>query len=177
MIKPLAALVLCLAAPAYAAAPVPTLLTPADATISYTAFALDLLPVTGTFKQFAGTVTVPPGTQDCRVQMQVQIASLRMDDTDRQRQALAPDMLDATHFPTMGFTGTCQGQSLTGRLTLHGVTRPVSLTIRREAGHVICTGTLQRRDFGIRGLTGLVAPRIHIRLNVTLPPDLGAAAR
>jgi polyisoprenoid-binding protein YceI len=164
----------CLAA-ALAAAPAhaawrPLQLDPTTARISYTVFALGLLPITATFQKFHGVAlqdTSHPGT--CRIDVTIDVASLHMDDPDRQRQALAPDMLDAADFPTMRFTGACAARSIAGKLTLHGVTRPVTLVMQRNGPQVRCTGTLARRDFGILGLRGLVAANVRLRLVVQLP--------
>ncbi len=144
---------------------------PTNTRISYTVFVLDLLPVTATFERFHGLVVrdpARPGT--CYVQVVIDVASLHMEDPDRRRQALAPDMLDAAHFPTMRYTGACTDHTIAGNLLLHGVTRKFVLAMQRDATQVSCVGTLARRDFGILGMRDLVAPDVRIRLSVRLPP-------
>ncbi len=128
------------------------------------------------FDDFAGTVimdTAAPGS--CHVQVTVRIASLHMADPARTRLALGSSMLDAAHFPTMAFTGQCDGAMLNGALTLHGVTRPLELTMQRRDSLMTATGVLQRRDYVITGLPGLVGQRIRIRLQTALPPPLARA--
>jgi polyisoprenoid-binding protein YceI len=147
-------------------------ISPANAHITYTAFALGLVPFSGSFERFSGTADAATGTRQaggCAVHVNVDVASLLMPDADRQRQAVGADMLDASHYPTMMFRGTCRGQSLIGHLTLHGVTRPFAFALKRNGTHITCTATLARRDFGITGMPTLVAPRVRIRLSVTLP--------
>jgi len=147
-------------------------LAPPTARIGYTVYAFGLLPISGSFDRFRGVLTEDPGKPfDCRVEVTVDIDSLRMDDPDRRWRTLGPDMFDAAHYPTMRFAGRCAPQSIAGTLTLHGVSRPVTFATHREGSQVICTGTVARRDFGIVGMGGMVAPYVHIRLSVHLPVE------
>jgi polyisoprenoid-binding protein YceI len=172
----LAAAALLAAAPTLAGAAARQIpLAPPVARIGYTVFALGVLPVVATFERFEGTVLQDPARpNDCRVQVTIDVASMQMDDPERRRQALAPDMLDAADFPTMHFDGACQGdrktQSLVGNLTLHGVTRRLTLAMHRNGTQVNCVGRVVRGDFGILGMGDLVAPIVRIDLNVSLPP-------
>ena len=78
------------------------------------------------------------------------------------------DLLDAARFPEITFTSTAIALTgaaradLTGDLTLHGVTRPVTLAVTYNGGYAgfpmdpggarigfSATGTLMRSDFGI----------------------------
>ena len=145
-------------------------LTPPGTRLGYTVFALGMVPITANFTDFSGTLNVNvnhPNT--CAVQVTVRIASLHMDDPDRNRIALGQTMLDAQHYPTMRFVGQCQGSSLIGMLTLHGVTRRVVLAIRRSGMHVVATGSVRRWDFAIRGMPGVVGQRVGLRFDATLP--------
>jgi len=79
--------------------------------------------------------------------------------TDKRRQVqermLGPDVLDSARFPTITFESTKvervgSGQLLVGgRLSLHGVTRSISVTVRNESGRYVGSCTLKQRDFGI----------------------------
>jgi polyisoprenoid-binding protein YceI len=149
-------------------------LGPPTTRIGYTVFAWGLWPITGNFDRFEGSVTQDadkPST--CRINVTVDVGSLRMDDPDRRQQTLGPDMLDAARYPTMLFAGHCAPQSIVGILTLHGVSRPVSFATHRDGNQVICAGTVRRRDFGIVGMSGMVAPYVHIRLSARLPLENG----
>lgn len=149
-------------------------LSPSGARISYTVFALGMFPVTGRFERFDGVVTLDPATpSSCRIHVTIDVGSLNVDDADRRRQALGPDMLDAGRFPSMWFDGRCQAHAVTGSLTLHGVTRPLTLALRRQGDTAICTGTIARRDYGIRGMALSVGPRVRVRLTVQLPRTEG----
>jgi polyisoprenoid-binding protein YceI len=145
-------------------------LTPPTTRIGYTVFAWGLWPISGSFDRFQGLVTQDPEKPGaCRIEVTVDIESLRMDDPDRRQQTLGPDMFDAAHFPNMLFAGHCAPQSIVGTLTLHGVSRPVAFAMHREGNQLICEGTVLRRDFGIVGWRDVVSPRVHIRLSVRAP--------
>ena len=152
-------------------------LAPPGTHIGYTVYAIGLVPIDASFGAFSGTLSVDAAHPAlCKVQVTVRIASLHMDDASRQQVALGPTMLDAARFPTMHFAGHCATAGLTGQLTLHGVTRPLTLTLKRKGAHVTATGSVKRADFGIAGLPGLVGGRIRIHLDAVLPPGLATAA-
>jgi len=152
-------------------------LTPPTTRIGYTVFVMGVLPISASFDRFWGIVTEDPAKPaTCGIDVAVDVGSLRMDDPDRRRRTLGPDMLDAARYPTMRFAGHCAPQSITGTLTLHGISRPVSFATHREGNQVICAGTVRRRDFGIAGLDALVAPYVHIRLSVHLPAEKGQSS-
>ncbi len=86
-----------------------------------------------------------------------------------------PDLLDAAQFPTITFTSTAitltgdRTADVTGDLTLHGVTKPVTLQVTYNGGWgnmpmdpagarigFSATGSLKRSDFGMS--FGLPAP-------------------
>jgi polyisoprenoid-binding protein YceI len=72
-----------------------------------------------------------------------------------QERMLGPDVLDAMRFPHISFASTSvepdgPGRLLVrGQLSLHGMTRPVAVKVRRENGHYLGTSTFKQREFGI----------------------------
>jgi polyisoprenoid-binding protein YceI len=148
-------------------------ITPANGRIGYTVFALGLLPVRGHFEHFAGSITWLPGHPDsCQVDVEVAVASLRMDDPGRQRAALAPGMLDAAAYPSLHFSGACAADLVTGRLSLHGITRPFAVTWQYMPQQIVGYGALRRTDFGVNGLAAVLSPTVHIRFSIALPATL-----
>lgn len=170
------ALMLVLVPASSLAAPVELPLAPPATSIGYTVYALGLFPIAATYQRFSGTVRLDPAAPSfCQVSMTVQVASLAMADPARVRQALAPDMLDAVAYPTLSFTGTCQGSRAVGQLTLHGVTHDFAMQTRRDGASLVATGTLDRHLYGVDGLPHLVGRQIRIRMITTLPPGLAGA--
>jgi polyisoprenoid-binding protein YceI len=151
-------------------------LDPPATTISYTAYALGVLPIHATFKRFSGAVTVTHTTPlGCTIDVSVDVASLHMEDPDRQREVLGADMLDANRFPKMRFVGACTPGGISGTLTLHGVSRAMTLLLRQAHAQIICTGSLRRTDFGVNGLAGIVSPRVWLRLVSPAPAGVHLA--
>jgi polyisoprenoid-binding protein YceI len=158
------------ASPPQAAAPRTLALTPATAKLGLTVYALGFIPVTGNYPRFSGTIDIDPAHPDfCRVLVTVDQASLDMGDPTRTRHALAPDMLDAAKFPTMRYAGDCRGDAIEGVLTLHGITHPLSMSLRRSGTKVSGEGRLMRQDYGIDGMPHLLGQGIRIHFSTTLP--------
>ena len=157
------------------AAPLTMQIEPDNARIGLTVFAVGLFPVPGEFHRFSGNLRVDPASPgSCDVSLDVTVASLQMDDPGRTPVALGPRLLDAAHFPTLHYSGTCSAGVATGLLTMHGVTHPLSFTASRDGDAVDARGSLRRGDFGVSGLPGLVGRRVDMRFSVTLPPGLAA---
>jgi YceI-like domain len=78
-----------------------------------------------------------------------------------QTRMLGPEVLDSRKYPDITFTSTTIEQAaggedrwrVTGRLTIHGETRPVSFTVARQGGRYRGTATLKQRDFGIEPIS------------------------
>jgi len=91
-----------------------------------------------------------------------------------------PEVLDTRNHPTIhfvstGFAGDLSGATVTGNLTVRGVTRGVTLQAGlfrqrgTEAGDrdnltVLLTGAINRDDFGASGFPGYVGPMIALRI-------------
>ncbi len=148
-------------------------LAPGTATIGLTVWGMGLFPLRGRFERFAGLLSVDPAVPGaCQVRLDVAVASLRMDDGTLTQRAVGPLLLDAGRYPTLHYGGTCGAGLATGALTLHGVTLPVTLHLRREGAVMRASGTLLRGAFGVAGYPGLVGRRVEMRVAVTLPSGL-----
>ena len=148
-------------------------LEPDDARIGLTVYAMGMFPETGHFSRFTGTLTVDPGhPESCRVTMQVEVASLTMSTETGTHMALGPAMLDAAQFPKLTYEGDCTATRSSGQLTLHGVTRPLTLATTRSDKGIAAHGTLHRQDYAIRGFPGLIGATINVVFAVDVPPDL-----
>jgi len=148
-------------------------IAPPASRITFRLNALGWLGLTGHFQQFQGTATVPPaqGT-GCTVQVKVAVASLAMDNPAWTARALGPSLLAANAYPDMLFTGNCRGDTLAGTLTLHGVTRPLTLALRRDDGAITATGHLRRGDYQVSGMPLLIGQQITIEVQLPTPNSL-----
>jgi polyisoprenoid-binding protein YceI len=148
-------------------------LVPANTQMGLTVYAMGMFPQAGHFGKFSGTLSVEPGhPESCRVAMQVDVTSLVMSTQTGTHTALSPTMLDPARFPTLGFEGDCDPGNTHGQLTLHGVTRALTLTATRDAKGISAHGTLRRQDFGIVGFPALIGSTIKVVFSVDLPPGL-----
>jgi polyisoprenoid-binding protein YceI len=150
-------------------------LGPGNAQVGLVAYALGLFPRSGHFDAFSGQLAFDPAHPDeCRVTLHIDAASLRMAST-LDNLARGPGLLDVAHYPDIAFTGGCGLRTAQGDLTLHGVTRRVSMAETRTAARLDAAGTLNRRDFGMTGWPGTIGATIAMHFTVNLPAALAAS--
>lgn len=138
--------------------------------------------VPGRFDKISGTFTFDAKNPDAsKVSIRVPIDSLDTNFKQRNKNLLGPDFFDAKQFPTMTFTSTKfdwthKNEALmTGNLTLHGITHPVTFEVRRigagpafggyRSGYV-ATAVIRRSHFGMSYLLQDVSDKVHIRVNL-----------
>jgi len=154
-------MVLALAAPALAA---DFTLDPNHTQAEFTVVHLGFSHVRGQIPLVNGTVSI--GADDVPTAVSATLSAKDIDShsADRDRDLRGGDWLDTDKFPTMTFvskqiTGTAQNFTVVGDLTMHGVTKPVTLTAKEEGKspdargrmHIAytATGTIDRRDWGL----------------------------
>ena len=139
----------------------------AHAKIGFTITHMMVSDVDGTFKNFDATLTsAKPDFSDAVFSMTAQTASISTDNEKRDEHLKSPDFFDAAKNPSVMFKSTSMKKDgdnkykLMGNLTMHGVTKPVTLelsfrgpatnpmTKKPFAGFKI-SGTVKRTDFGI----------------------------
>ena len=99
-------------------------------------------------------------------QAQVKAADFDSGNQKRDEHVRGPDFLSAKEFPTVTFKSTSVEPAganrfkLSGQLTLHGVTKPVTLNLEKTGGNAERVGfegtmDIKRSDFGIKGVQGI----------------------
>ncbi|HEV7502619.1 MAG TPA: YceI family protein, partial [Vicinamibacteria bacterium] len=139
-----------------------------DKTHSETGFQIRhmMSKVRGHFTDYAGTISVDAAKpESASVEFTVKAASIDTADANRDKDLRGPNFFDVEKFPEITFKGTkvkSTGKDkydVTGSLTLHGVTKEVTLPVaflgsgkdpwgNEKAGFSIDT-TINRKDFGI----------------------------
>ena len=168
-------------------------LDPAHSTVGFRIRHMGLAFVEGEFDGFAGEVQFDPADlMATRVSATVQTASVDTDVDARDGHLRTADFFDVETFPTMTFQSTAVQPTgpttfrLTGDLTLHGVTRPVTLDVT-AAGPIAdprggtragfhAEGEIDRRDFGITWGQSLPGGVPAVGHTVTLVLDAEATA-
>jgi len=152
-------------------------LEPADGSVAIRTYGLGLLPFDGRFAAFHGTLRYNPSDHaNCRVALQVDVASLAMSTDTITATVLGQDFLDAAHYPALNFAGTCNPNGLNGQLTMHGVTRPLALTLD-WGSLLVARGRLRRADWGMTARPLLGGRTVRITVTVRLPDQTLAPAR
>ena len=115
------------------------------------------------------------------IQISIDPASVDTNHAERDKHLRSADFLDVEVHKTAGFTSTgyqgdMNGGKLMGELTLHGVTKPITIDIKRlgegpdpwggyRAGFV-GTATIKRADFGMDYDLGPAAASMSFALTV-----------
>ncbi|WP_439632095.1 YceI family protein [Shinella sp.] len=117
-----------------------------------------------------------------RLDVAVETTSVDGFDEGRSNAVRGTDFLDVANFPEMRFvsasierTGENEAR-VTGNLTLHGVTRPLTLdaVLVKQGAHPLsgaqrvgfsATGSLKRSDYGIMGFLPMVGDDVTIRID------------
>jgi polyisoprenoid-binding protein YceI len=163
--------------------PHPTALTPRlghyeiDARRSTVTFAtrhlFGLAPVRGTFSVTAGTVDIAEPLAASRVHAEIDAASFRTGNGQRDAAVRAGGLLDVGRHPVITFDAECiDGSVLAGVLAVRGVTRPVSLTVDAVEPAVSGSFTarararIDRTEFGITAMRGLAGRYLELSVEV-----------
>ena len=119
----------------------------------------------GKFNKSEGSVVLDRAAKTGNVEITIDASSLDFGHDKMNEHAKGKDMFDVTQFPTATYKGKLvfKGDtpaSVDGQLTLHGVTKPVTLTInkfkcminpmtKKEVCGADASGTFNRSDFGV----------------------------
>jgi polyisoprenoid-binding protein YceI len=120
----------------------------------------------GTFKKTTGSVQLDAAAKTGTVDVVIDTATIDFAHDKLNEHVSSPEMLDVAKYPTAEYKGKfiefANGapKTVSGELTLHGVTKPVTLTInsfkcfehpmlKKQVCGADATGTFNRADFGV----------------------------
>jgi polyisoprenoid-binding protein YceI len=123
--------------------------------------------VRGTFSGVTGTVSYDPDKPtETTIEASIDVNTVNTNDEKRDGHLKSPDFFDVAQYPVIQFkskrveSGTATEQKVTGDLTLHGVTKEVTLVVdeiseeakdpwgNTKVGATV-KGKLKRSDFGL----------------------------
>lgn len=136
----------------------------------------------GRFNEMSGdlVVDVPEKSQ---IKVEVQVDSIDTKHDGLNKHLKSPDFFNAVQFPTMSFVSTAVklnpagDGSVSGNLTLHGVTKPVTLKLKQIGSGVgmkgeprvgyVGTSTIKRSDFGMNyGIPKAATDELELHINI-----------
>ena len=128
---------------------------------------LGLTDYYGRFEKISGTLNFNPGAPEkSSVDVSIDTSSANVMSAELINELVGPAVFDSAHFPTATFkstsierTGSTTGK-MTGDLTIHGVTKPVTFDVTFNGGLQApignsyeigfhATSTVKRSDFGL----------------------------
>jgi len=130
----------------------------------------------------SGTLTLDPkAPQKASVTVTFPVANMRTGITELDQHLLKPEFFDAAKFPTATFKSTSvkieDGEAeITGNLTIHGVTKEVTLDaefvgagmntmMKKETVGFSAEGVIKRSDFGIGGGVPVVGDTVELKIS------------
>jgi polyisoprenoid-binding protein YceI len=156
-----------------------------DPVHSFVLFSVQHLGIANTYGRFddiSGIVVFDKDNPSkSSVELSVQVESLDTHNSIRDRSVKSPDFFDAKQFPTMTFKSTkVEGSGdtfkVSGDLTIHGVTKPLTVDFRKGGegkgvfGEMRGGGethfTIRRSDFGMNFQQGAVGDEVNITLSL-----------
>jgi polyisoprenoid-binding protein YceI len=124
-----------------------------------------LTTVRGMFQKPAGSVTLDEATPaNSRVNATIEVGSITTGVEERDTHLKSAEFFDAARYPSITFVSTSVSRSgassfaVTGELTMHGITKPVTLSVTASApfSHaggirrgIEATTSVNRKDFGL----------------------------
>jgi polyisoprenoid-binding protein YceI len=129
-----------------------------------------LAPVRGRFAIRAGTVDVDEPLARSSAFVQIDAASFRTGNGQRDDQVRSERLLDTDRYPVITFRSeSMDGLALTGTLTVRNVTMPVSLSIEQTAARArwfnVRAGTrIDRNEFGVTAYRGMAGRYLDITI-------------
>ena len=159
---------------------------PTHTEVGFVARHLMVSKVRGSFADVSGTVEVAEQLGDSTASVSIRTASVSTGTADRDAHLRGEDFFDSEAFPEMTFVSTSfDGATLTGDLTIKGVTKPVSLDVEftgvatdpwgNEKAAFEAEGELNRTDWGLTWNAALERGGVLVSEKITLVIDVQLA--
>ncbi|HEY1558797.1 MAG TPA: YceI family protein [Kofleriaceae bacterium] len=167
---------------------------PSHSTAEFTVRHLMITNVRGRFGKLAGTVDYDPEhPEQTRISATIDATTIDTHEDKRDAHLRSPDFFDVEKFPTLVFESTTavktgDGLELTGNLTMHGVTKAITLAIEEPSSPqkdpwggtrlgAAATAKVNRKDWGLNWNAALeaggvlVGEQVKIHLEIQLTAD------
>ena len=179
-LKPILALI-CLLSTVSLAAPATYKVDPVHSFVIFRIKHMDVGHVYGRFNEPNGTITIDdadPSKSSFTLELQTQKVDTGI--AKRDEHLKSPDFFNARQFPTIKFASTSvkktdKGYEVTGDLTLHGVTKPITFNIEPTGQGAMgpkqmigfeATVEIKRSDFGMKNMIGPAADDVRLIISL-----------
>lgn len=162
-----------------------------DPNHTYPSFTADHMGISfwrGKFEKTTGSVTLDRAAKTGSIDIHIDPSSIDFGHAKMNEHASGPDMFDVKKYPDVTYKGnsvTFDGDkpvAIDGELTLHGVTKPVKLSInsfkciqhpmlKREVCGADASAEFNRSDFGISYGVPKFAPGVKLAIQVEAIKD------
>lgn len=140
---------------------------PAHSQLVFTVRHLGISNVSGTFNDFTATINATkPDFSDAQFELNAKIASIDTRVEARDNHLKSADFFNAEKYPTLNFKSTKVTKAgkdkfkVTGNMTMHGITKPVTVNLeyngsvvnamnKKETHGFTVSGVIKRSDFNI----------------------------
>jgi polyisoprenoid-binding protein YceI len=157
---------------------------PTHSRVQFTVSHLGLTDWYGDFTGITGSLRLDPARPAAsRVEISIPVASVSTTNITLDGELKSADWFDAARFPAIRFVSTGvvrtgpDRATIRGSLTLHGVTRPVTLAASfngagpNPLSKAYTVGfnavtTIRRSDFGVTKYAGLIGDSVAVRISV-----------
>jgi polyisoprenoid-binding protein YceI len=163
---------------------------PAHSSVEFSVKHLGIATVKGVFREFDGTLVIGEDIASATAAGTVKVASVDTNEAQRDEHLRSPDFFDAATHPELTFASTAirplddEVFEIDGEITLHGVTKPITLTAEvqgfeqdpwgNERIGLEVTGELKRGEFGMTFNQALGSGNMLVSDKVKLSLDLSA---
>jgi polyisoprenoid-binding protein YceI len=158
-----------------------------DLSHSHVLFMVDHLgfaKMIGLFADFSGKFSFDPANVGgSKLNVSIKTDSLQTQFAARDADLKGADWFNVTEFPDMTFVGTSyakkddQHGTITGNLTLHGVTKPVTLDVvlnkvgqnpldKKNSAGFSARGKLKRSEFGMKAYLGPIGDEVDLIIEI-----------
>lgn len=137
----------------------------AHTTVEFSVKHLGIATVKGQFRQFNATAEATPEGKLTSLSATIDAASVDTGVEQRDNHLRSPDFFEVEKFPAINFVSTAVSYSspteatVTGNLSLHGITKPVTFTLEQEPAirdpwgnqriAAVAKGKLSRKEWGL----------------------------
>jgi polyisoprenoid-binding protein YceI len=174
------------AAPVAALAAEAYTIDPAHTSVVFSVGHTGLSYTYGVFRQAGGGYILDKtNPANCQFEFAIQTESIDTNNAERDKHLISADFLNTKQFPTITFESTSCAlgnapaggivYNVTGNLTIHGVTRQVTLPLRMlgegkgpfgdQRTGFLCQVELKRSDYGMRNLLDMVGDAVGITIS------------